>query len=279
MPRSMISNAKVKCEIEKLIEMFKNPDSLELVSKGMFSRGTKIPSDSWSVLNRIIMLSYGYTDARGFKAWGKVGRQCKKGGSFYILAPNLFKKKVVNKKTNEEEEKTILAGFRPIPVWPLENTTGKDVDYGKADKMPDFMGNEIAEKWGIKITQGFENPEYYAYYSPIRKEIKMATASQQTFFHELAHAADDRLNKNLKGGQDPIQEIVAETSAVVLMSMMGLKAGTKNAYDYVRRYAEQSGKEPIDALIPLITKISKIIKLILDESDSLQKTYRKAAKK
>jgi len=275
----MITNTKVKCEIEKLIEMFKSPESLELVAKGMFSRGANIPSDNWSYLNRIIMLSHGYTDARGFKAWGKVGRQCSKGGCFYILAPNLFKKKVVNKKTNIEEEKTILAGFRPIPVWPLENTTGKEVTYKDQDKMPDFMGIEIAEKWGIKITQGFQNPSYYAYYSPIRKEIKMATASQQTFFHELAHAADDRLNKNLKGGQDPIQEIVAETSAVVLMSMLGLKAGTKNAYDYVKRYANQSGKDPADSIIPLISRIGKIIKLILDESDSLQKTYKKVAKK
>lgn len=272
----MITNTKVKMEIEKLLNIFKNPDSLELVAKGMFSRGTNIPSDNWSPLNRMIMLSYGFTDARGFKAWAKVGRNCEKGGCFYILAPNLFKKKVTN-KNGKEEEKTILAGFRPIPVWPLEKTNGKDVVYGTPDEMPVFLGREVAESWGIKVSQGFKNPSYYAYYSPAQKEIVMATESQQTFFHELSHAADDKIQKNLVGGQDPIQEIVAETSAVVLMSMMGLRAGTKNAYQYVEKYANQIGKKPVDAIIPLMSRIGKIIKLILDESESLQKEYQKVA--
>ena len=274
----MINNKKVNAEITKLVESFKNPDSLELVAKSMFTRGTSLPSDKWSVLNRLIMLTYGSTDARGYKAWANAGRTCNKGGCFFILAPNMFKKKVINKKTNKEEEKTFLAGFRPIPVWPVEQTTGKDVDYGTIDAMPDFMGKEIAEKWGLTITQGFKNPSYMAFYSPTQKTIMMATSSQQTFFHELAHAADDQISK-LTGGQDPVQEIVAETSAVILMSMMGLKAGTKNTYDYVDRYAKQIGKTPVNAIIPLMSRISKIIKLIMEESESMQKTYRKAAKK
>ena len=277
--KSLIKNDKVRKEIESLIEAFKTPESLNLVAKGFFTRGTDLPSDSWSVLNRIIMMSHNTTDARGYQAWKKVGRYGKKGEAFSILAPILISvKKDKDKKESKDNMKKVLIGFRPIPVWPVEGTEGKDVDYGATSEMPEFLGKEVAESWGLTIEQGFENPSYYAYYSPVQKKILMATPSQQTFFHELSHAADDRIT-GVKGGQDPVQEIVAEMSASVLMTMMGLEAGTKNTYDYIERYAKEMNKTAVDSIIPLISRIGKIITLIMDESDTLLEKYAKTVAK
>jgi len=279
-PKSMITNENVKKEINGLIESFKNPDSLEMVAKTMFNRGKEIPSDKWSTLNRLIMMAHGTADARGSKAWWKAGRKVMKASHFCIIAP-----KIIYVKTDEKDEDgnyikiSKCIGFYPIAVWPVEKTEGKEIDYKPDREMPEFFGKEIAEKWGIKVSQGFNNPSYYAYFSPDKDEIKMATDNQQTFFHELAHAAEKKLNGSVKAGQDAMQEIVAEFSASVLMRMFGLKAGTKNTYDYIKRYAYEKDKEVIESVIPLISRISKVVNLILEESANLsdKKKYKKAA--
>ena len=277
MPRSMLTNDKVKAEINGLLEMFKEPESLETVAKSMFRRGIGIPSDNWSVLNRIIMMRRQTFDARGFHAWMKVGRKCKSGGSFCIIAPKLIQ--VTEKDENgdpvldeegKEKKKPILIGFTPIPVWPIEKTEGKEVNYKMDKAMPQFLCEKVAAKWGLKIRQGFDNPKFYAYFSPTRGEIVMATNDQQTFFHELLHSSDEKVQGKIKPGQESSQEIVAEFGAMVLMRMFGLKTGTKNAYNYISSYAENLKKDVVDAVIPLVSRIGKAINLILDENERMQ---------
>jgi len=41
---------------------------------------------------------------------------------------------------------------------------------------------------------------------PGRKEIALATVEEGVFFHELAHAAHEKVNGLLKTGQDALQE-------------------------------------------------------------------------
>lgn len=274
MPRSALDNDKVRVEIEKLLEIFKKPDSLEFVAKSFFRRGADLPSDGWSNLNRLIMLSNGTSDARTFNQFKEINRYPKKGSkAFYIFAPLLVPEKdkdghpVLDKNG---KPKVKLIGYKTIPEFRVEDTDGEPVDYKPSAELPRFCGTELAEKWGITVKQGYENPSYYAMYSHTKKEIVCATPCQQDFFHELVHAADDKISGGIKGGQDPAQEIVADFSSAVLMGIFGLKAGTKNTYDYVKSYANQLGKDDaIEAIIPLIGKISKLINLIIKESDEL----------
>lgn len=278
MARSMLTNDKVRAEINGLLEMFKEPESLETIAKSMFRRKQDIPSDNWSVLNRLIMMRHNTFDARGVKSWFKIGRKVMKGGSFCIIAPKMFQIPEKDENGNpildsngKEKKKVILVGFKPIPVWPVEQTEGKEVDYKMDKDLPEFMCKEVAENWGIKVKQTFDNPSFYAYFSPEKGEIIMATDNQQTFFHELCHCADAKVQGKIKNGQDEVQEIVAEFGASVLMRMFGLKAGTKNTYEYVKKYADNLSKDPIDAVIPLVSRISKAIELILKENENLQK--------
>ena len=106
---------------EKLLEMFETGHMPEAVAFSIIRRkkGDHIPSMDWSIGNQILMMCNGTTDARGFKQWKTVGRTVKKGSkAIYILAPLV--KKI--KEDDPEEEKIIVMGFRPIPVFPIEDT-------------------------------------------------------------------------------------------------------------------------------------------------------------
>lgn len=111
--------------VNNLINMFKNEDFPQKLALTIIKRVDEgIPSDKWSITNKLIMLLLGNTtDARGYKQWQEAGRHIKKGEkAFYILAPNTKKikneisitnvlntvQKVVEKITSiaEKEKKT-----------------------------------------------------------------------------------------------------------------------------------------------------------------------------
>ena len=214
------------------------------------------------------MMRHDTLDARGSKAWYKIGRRATKGNHFCIIAPKLITVPSENLKNPDKKEKRLI-GFYPIAVWSAETTVGSEIEY-KADKpLPDFVGKEIAESWGLELEQGFDNLKYYAYYSPDRKKIRMATPDQQTFFHELAHAADHKINTHIKTGQQSDQEIVAEFSSAILMRMFGLRTGEKNVYDYIEKYSKTKDREVIDSVIPMISRISKVVNCVMEENEKL----------
>jgi len=271
-------NPHIKATVDTLLEQMKNPDSLEMVSKSMFRRNSEIPSDNWSLLNRMIMAINDTNDARTFNSWKKIERMVKKGSkAFYILKPKIIKESYSPKQfdTDGNEVKVIkCVGFLPQPEFRYEDTDGEPVDYSADREMPEFLGKEVAEKWNLTVSQDFANPSYYAYYSPIKEQINMATDDQQTFFHELCHASDDRILKSqgkaLALGQDPVQEIVADFASCVLMHMVGLKASSASTYSYVKRYAVQLNKDVVDSVIPLVNRIGKVVDLIVKEMDAIR---------
>jgi hypothetical protein len=54
------------------------------------------------------------------------------------------------------------------------------------------------------------------YNSSQRKEIAVATPEESVLFHELSHAAHEKVKGSLRKGQDSFQEIVAELAAQAL---------------------------------------------------------------
>ena len=87
------------------------------------------------------------------------------------------------------------------------------------------------------------------------------------FFHELAHASHSRITK-LKSGQDPLQEIVAELSALALCRLVGT-SGDKflgNSYRYIENYANEIKMSPYSAVLKVISETEKVLKLILEQS-------------
>jgi len=119
------NNPRIKEAMDTLLKMF-DEENLEKVARAVFrSEGSSIPADKWSFLNRILMYLHNTEDARGFRQWQQVGRYVKKGSkAFYIIAP--VTRKITAEKNLESgemvrEERTVLAGFKGIPVFRIED--------------------------------------------------------------------------------------------------------------------------------------------------------------
>jgi len=255
-------NDRVNNVLNTIIEKFKSGDIPEAVALATFPI-PDTPSANWSFTNRTLMFISGTGDARGFRQWKEANRWVKKGATaIYILVP-CFSKKNEEAETGEDGTGAITY-FKPSPVFRLEDTEGDDLDYENLE-LPELPLIETAESWGISVNAIPGNYLYRGYYSPGRQEIALATPEEKTFFHELAHAAHEKVKGNLKAGQDPLQEIVAELSAQALCRLVGKRAKETlgNTYSYIERYAKKVNLKPYNACLRVLSETEKVLNTIL----------------
>jgi len=254
-------NDKIRKVLDSIVERFKNGDIPKAVAYTMYPMAEDIPSAKWSMLNRLLMVLAGSSDARGYKQWLAAKRHVRKGSKcFHILVP--YMKKCEDKDAGEDAEK--LVGFMCRPVFRYEDTEGKPLG-GEQLELPDLPLRERARAWGLSVRAIPGNYSCYGYYSSKRKEIALATPEEKTFFHELSHAAHERVKKGLKSGQDPFQEIVAELSAQALCHLVGKKADSTfgNSYRYIEGYAKKAKLTPYGACLKVMRQTEKVLNLIL----------------
>lgn len=219
-----------------------------------------VPMSKWSFLNRTLVFLSGTADARGYRQWQEAKRQVVKGAkAIHILVPLIRKKK-------EDEEKAFIYGFKAAPVFRKEDTDGEPLPY-EAVELPELPLIGKAKAWGISVKAVPGNYRYYGYFSQFRQEIGLASKDECVFFHELMHCAEGRLI-DLKGGQDPLQEIVAELGAHALCRLAG-KSGDKflgNSYQYIARYAEKVKLSPHQACLKVLGRVESALNLILERN-------------
>ena len=252
-------NSRVKEALNKIVERFENGDIPEAISYSMFPI-LDIPCARWSLLNRTLVFLSGSFDARGIRQWNAKNRYVKKGSkALYILVPFI---KQVEDDLGENQHK--LLGFGLSPVFRVEDTDGDPVEYENME-LPEMPLMERAYGWGISVKAVPGNYRYYGYYSTQRKEIALATNQECVFFHELAHAGHHIVKGDIKSGQDPLQEIVAELSASVLAFMVGksIEDTTGNHYRYIQRYADQLNMTVQSACLKVMADTEKVLNLIL----------------
>jgi len=253
-------NTKIKQVLENIVQRFKEGDIPEAIAYSTFPI-PNTPASKWSLLNRTLMFISGTSDARGFRQWKEVGRYVKKGSqSFTILAPRFIKKQ----SEDEEEAEPILAGFLAVPVFKVEDTEGEPLDYEKIE-LPELPLMEVAKEWSISVKAIPGNYQYSGYFSQDRKEIGLASKEEAVFFHELAHAAQQKVLGELKKGQDWRQEIVAELAAATLCKIVGKTSKhLGNNYRYIEKYTESTNLTPWQACLKVIRDTEKVLALILD---------------
>jgi hypothetical protein len=181
------------------------------------------------------------------------------------------KMKTVDDKTDEEKENYVIVGFTSIPVFRVEDTEGDSLDYEIPD-LPDLPLMEVAYKFGLNIKAGFLTGSTLGYYSRERQLIQLNTKEEIVFFHELAHAAHDRV-VNISGLPKWQREVVAELTSVVLGRMCGLtwEKISAQAYSYIESYARKANKSPVKACLEVIDDIEKILNLIFETEKALKK--------
>jgi antirestriction protein ArdC len=254
-------NAKTKQALESIVQRFKEGDIPEAIAYSMFPV-PNTPASKWSLLNRTIMFLSGTGDARGFRQWKEAERHVKHGAkSFSILAPRFIKKQP---DEDEEETEPVLVGFLAVPVFRVEDTEGKPLDYQKIE-LPELPLIEVAREWGISVKAVPGNYQYSGYYSQGRREIGLASKEESVFFHELAHAGHRKIVGELKRAQDWRQEVVAELAAATLCQIFGKNSkhlGT--SYHYVDEYAKEAKLSPWQACLKVISDTEKVLNLILE---------------
>ena len=260
-------NDKVKQTLNIILDQFKSGDIPKAVALSMFPIPKNLPCSQWSLLNRTLVFLSGTQDARGYRQWQQVDRFVKKGSkAIYILVP------FIRKVDDDGQEKMKLYGFGCRPVFAVEHTEGKPLEYTQI-KLPEFPLIQRAQEWGLSVKAIPGNYRYRGYYSFEAREIALATPEEKVFFHELSHAAHEKIKGSIKGGQDPLQEIIAELSAQALCRMVGKKLAdtTGNSFQYIQGYAEKIKMNPYTACLKVMSETEKVLNLILKENEEQEK--------
>lgn len=262
--------------VNSILAKFQDPSSLpKILSRAVLIRSADIPCSRWSFTNRFLTALSETSDARGIKQWGEAGRSIKKGSkAFFILAPSKVMKTVVvrDPKTGEEtEQKTpVIVGFRAVPVFRYEDTHGPELEYRQRveDRIKSLPLREVAESWGIKVEGDVFTGRGLGYYSQGSNKIGLITSENDVWYHELVHAADDRIT-GLTPGQQPDQEVVAELGSAVLQYLIeganSVAYGT--VHDYIASYS--TAKEVQKACLGLIDRVCKAVAAVLDTAEQL----------
>jgi len=253
----------IKEVLKSILACFESGDIPQAIAYSVFPI-PDIPSSRWSLLNRTLMYISSTMDARGFRQWKKVKRCVKKGSkALYILVPRM-----VRRENEEGEEEEILAGFMARPVFRVENTEGEPLDYQRIE-LPELPLIEKAQEWDISVKAIPGNYRCYGYFSHERKEIGLATREESVFFHELAHAAHQRVATDFNNTQYWKKEIVAELTAAVLCNMVGKTSRyLGNNHQYISHYAKETNLTPVRACLEVMGDVEKVLNLILEESQA-----------
>lgn len=167
-------------------------------------------------------------------------------------------------------DKTIVVGFRGIPVFRLEDTEGDPVVVPDYTPPPLPPLAEVAGAWGIRVRYGpgeEGRTGFWGYYAP-GGEICLLTYAEKVFFHELAHAVHDRITP-LRRGQVARQGIVAETAAAVLLLLYGFEGYVAEAREYVAHYAHESPASAVRGVMRHLSEIEQVLELVVRTAKDL----------
>ena len=261
----------IKNAVDQLMDMFKSGKLPERVAFSIIHRhpGDVIPSDSWSIGNRILQMLQGTADARGYKQWQEAGRQVKKGAkAIHILAPLAYKIKSKDKLTGEAVEKVIVKGYRPIPVFRYEDTDGSPLTYDhdyQPNSYPTFF--DVADKLGINVSYRPIIGNYLGQYSICTNSIKLCSQDAIVYYHELSHAIHATF-VDLKVYNKAKAEVVAEFSALVLANIAGVSGFEAQGFDYIEHYAkEHSHNSIMQEIFSVLNDVEKIVTTVLNVSE------------
>lgn len=281
---------KAQNQLDDLLDGIRTGDVAEAVEKALLEpvNGDERPIDTWSFRNRLLVLLSGTRDARGYCQWQNLGRQVVKGTeAIRILAPNTYTKTVEREEEIEElrgaryateQEETsdgvkfrVLTGFRAAPVFrfedtePIEGFDGEPYDPDAVNYAPPELPplHDVADRLGIAVEyDAHRTGRGYGAYGH-GDTITLHTHDQQTWFHELAHAAHDAVTDgDLEFGQDPKQEAVAEVSAAVLSRLYGEPNDGYTA-QYLDAYAG-SQRDAYDLALEVLGEVEKVLRHVLD---------------
>ena len=163
--------------LQGLLRDFASGNFTDAVALAVFPMIADIPSAKWSLLNRILMVKAGTSDARGYRQWREGGRQVKKGcKAIHILGPRMVKE-----EKDSGETEMHLVGFISIPVFRAVDTDGEPLAYENL-AVPDLPLLDVARRWGINVRAVSFQGDYFGRYRLLDDEIILCTPEEGLSF-------------------------------------------------------------------------------------------------
>lgn len=256
---------QARASLRRLLSAFEEGSVAEALSRTIIPI-LDVPCSRWSLNNRLLAALAQTQDARGLRQWNQVHRSVIVGRrAFYILAPLVVRKPSEGADADEAPDR--LLGFRVVPVFRVEDTEGRPVEYPPPEPKEPPPLADVAASWGLAVSYtalaGPARGGAFGSYSPSKKRITLATHDEAVFFHELAHAAHEKVKGTLKVCQDWQQEVVAELTAATLMHLYGREPNDAGAYRYIAGYAESAGTDVLTACLSVIAECEQCLEHIL----------------
>jgi hypothetical protein len=251
---------------EKLLSIFASGEFPEAAARTFISRkaGDNKPCLHWSLGNQLLMLISGTEDARGFKQWHEVKRNVKPGSkAIYILAPRIRKvtATILDQSGQKyKEERSLLTGFRAVPVFRFEDTDGEPLpsaNYNPPQFPPLY---DVAQHYGMVKYAASEGPALGS--CSTNGTITLHSYDVDVFFHELAHQVHNTI-KPLKPGQHSDQEIIAEMCACILCEIYGYEGYLWQGWEYIKAYGGQDKQKTLTKLMQLLAEVNAVLTKIL----------------
>ena len=265
----------IKDAAEKLLSMFQSGKMPEAVAFTIINRDPSWdqPSYHWSIGNQILMLLNESTDARGYQQWQKAGRNVSKGTkAIYILAPMTHS---IENPKKPDEKQLILNGFRPIPVFCVEDTSGRPLL--KPNYLPPILPPfwQVADYLGIQIEHEPLQGSYLGKFNRRNNKITLCAKDSFVYFHELAHAVHNTLTPLTKANVAK-NEIVAEMTAAVLCQLQNIQGYESGCYDYVRHYCKDKDSQAVvKSIMGLLTEVEQVTQKIINIAEEIDRILQK----
>lgn len=254
----------VRNTISTLLDLFQRQDFPEILAHNIIRRhpDDSIPSQKWSLANRLLMVLSGTTDARGYMQWRSVGRNVRKGASsIRIIAP--ITQRIVRAPELDEEPARQLVGFCPIAVFPVEATDGEPLPvFNYEPPAPPPLWN-VASLLGIHVNYAPFSGRFLGCYRPGANQIVLCSQDEFVFYHEISHGILHSL-PIVPPMSSQREEAVVEMAAAVLCQIQGVRGFEHSSYRYIARHTE--GKDPtsvLAALMGMLTDVEKVVCRIL----------------
>lgn len=287
-------------------------DSIEKGIKEVFESGryteylqvmSRFHNYSFNNTMLIYMQKPDATLVAGFNKWkDKFERNVNKGEKgIKIIAPTPYKKKIEkdvldpdtklpmrdeNDEIIKEEKEVSIPSFRPVTVFDVSQTSGKELPTlasdlnGKVENF-DMLKEAISRSAPVPISFKPLRPDTDGYFSPKRQEIviREGMGEVQTvcaMIHESAHAKlhnpayiPETDDKSKLSRSD--EEVQAESIAYTVCAYFGIETG-ENSFGYLASWSQNKELKELKESLDIINKTSS------DLITAIEKNYKAIVK-
>jgi len=217
----------------------------------------------YSFLNSLLIKIQGGTIAQSFNGWKKLDRCVNAGEKSHI---NIFVPLFKKEKQIDGTEESKLLGFKLAPVFSVEQTDGKPLqyDHNSSDELeiPYSKIVKVAKELsGVDVVEEFTG-EARGYSNGVKlvvSSMSNETDKAKSLIHELSH----HLNHTSKAANKveisrAAREVEAESTAYLVMAYLGMDFELSK--NYVNNWQDGIAEARTDLIVRCSDKIIKALK-------------------